>query len=110
MKWFGNTKFNKDGNIIKLQYIKFILDFKLYLLFQIIFGRGPWLQIKSHQNDPLLREDVQRIPDIVKSARSKNTNKKYDGYFMRPRATFLEALEGIGEDKRLFGLHSLRRV
>ena len=51
-------------------------------MFQVIFSRGPWLDLQTYQKDPLLRAAVQRIPGIVKSARSKNTNKKYDYYFL----------------------------
>lgn len=56
-----------------------------YILQNVQNFQGQWLNIEKFKKDHHLRDTVNFLPHIVKNAKSRSTNKKYDSYFSKFR-------------------------
>lgn len=53
------------------------------IYFQKLYSHGAWLDVKDLERHSRLSCTAKKIPDIVRASKSKNTVKKYDGYFLK---------------------------
>lgn len=56
-----------------------------YILQNVQNFQSQWLNIEKFKKDHHLRDTVNFLPHIVKNAKSRSTNKKYDSYFSKFR-------------------------
>lgn len=59
------------------------MNYIVFFLFQHIYGSKTWNDIAILSSHPVLGSAAQKIPDIAKASKSKNTLKIYDQYFAK---------------------------